>query len=617
VPRRGTNGQIPSRRALASLEWVSGHKRSRAALTISLIRGDAADELLRDPTFQKAWSDLAAACPWSTSCQSWAFAEAWIESYLETYELLLVVQYNKADGLNGLLPLAVHRNSGQIKHVGAHQAEYQVWLARETQADLFIENALDALAVEYPRQRLRLQYLPPGSPLGWTERQHRWGAHTTIREKKLPLLRLGSNSSVEQSLRKKGNKSRINRLQKVAPLRLVQLHTPEELASVLDDVSDFCDLRQGAINSVLPFRDDPQKRAFCLRMIEKPGLLHAAVLMSGDSVIAANIGQINRSSVSVGILCHSPFLAGQSPGKILLLMLARELGRQGFSDLDLTAGGDSYKDRSADHYERVHTIDVYFGRTRYSGARVGAYIRHEASRLLGTRAQVLSARLRRMAKAPMPAIVEQAISMARLQTPRRKSRQFHAILAEQARQLQATQVLRVNCISDLLSYQPSGRFDRSKSAFLSNACRRLEAGDWAYTFSENEVLLYCTWISRARPGEGPDGDDGFACPPRSCLLWDDYLHPSVKARELQSMSLAQRLRDAARIPDIDTILVQSENSIVLPESILEAELNISKSLPILSRIWFGPSIGEKVGGIGTELDLRHRRTREEISGQGR
>jgi CelD/BcsL family acetyltransferase involved in cellulose biosynthesis len=523
---------------------------------VELIQGDAAVALLRDPEFQQAWSKLASTCMWGTSCQTWAFADAWLSVYQDTYEALLVIQRNGSE-LEGLLPLATERSSGSIVHVGAHQAEYQVWLATETNAEPFIELALDALAVAYPGKRLELQYLPPGSPISWCRNGSRWTQKVLLQEKKRPLLTLGPNSSVEESLRKKSNKSRINRLKKIAPLTLVEIETREQLSAVIDTIADYCDLRQGAINSSFPFRDDPCKKEFCLRLLERPGITHASALMLGDRVVAANIGLLNRTSVSLGIVVHSPFLAEHSPGKILILLLARELGQQGFSNFDLTPGGDMYKDRSADHYDTVYVLRVCFSRIDYFREAAKARLRAGAIRMLKGRSPVFVSGLKAIARTGPSDLLEKVIGKIIRATSKRDEPRYYTVPMEQAQQLPSRTAFKVNSISDILCYEPAGRHDRTKTRFLLDALHNLEAGGQAYTLVENGVLLHCGWISRPQD-RSSNGDQTVVYPPASCLIWDDYTHPAGRARDLAGLCLAQRLHDAASLSGIETIVVKCD-----------------------------------------------------------
>jgi CelD/BcsL family acetyltransferase involved in cellulose biosynthesis len=524
---------------------------------VELIRGDKVEEILRDKNFLKEWSDLSAACPWSTACQAWEFAEAWFSVYQATHEPLLVIQKDPTGRLLGLLPLAIERASGAMTHVGAHQAEYQVWLATNYNRNSFIEDALDKLALAYPGGRLDLQYLPPGSPIDWCSSGGRWGARAILREKKRPLMALGAQSLVEESLRKKSNKSRINRLKRIGPLSLIEIDTRDQLAKTLDTIAEYCDLRQGAINASLPFRDDPRKKEFCLRLLEKPGISHVSALMLGDTVAAANIGLINRTSVSLGIVVHSPFLAEHSPGKILLLLLARELGRQGFTEFDLTPGGDMYKDRSADRYDQVHILNIRFSRAEYVRDILKTQLRTAITQILGARSQGVTAQIRRLNRVGMRNLATNAFLMAARFFNRRKTR-YYAISSRDFHETHVDRIFNVNCISDLLCYESVDGRGRSKSQFLFDATQRLEAGDRVYTLVENGKLMHCAWISQSENLHGGQVSVSLEFPPNSYLLWEDYAHPDARHRGLARRSLEQRLYDAARLPDAQTILIKSD-----------------------------------------------------------
>jgi CelD/BcsL family acetyltransferase involved in cellulose biosynthesis len=522
-------------------------------LGAELAQGAPADALLRSAVFQKAWTELAAACPWATAYQSWAFAEAWLSVYSELYETLLVYQRDKSGKLIGLLPLAIEGATGALVHVGAHQAEYQVWLASESNADLFIEQALDLLVLHYPGQLLRLKYLPPGSPLGWRGPGRRWRRSSILREHRRPLLAAGANSTVENTLRKKANRNRINRLKRIGELTLVHMQTRAELECVFDTVADFYDLRQGAISSSTPFRDDPRKKEFTLRLLEKPGLAHASVLMLGDTPVAANIGLVSPPFVSLGVIGHSPFYADSSPGKMHILLLARQLGQQGFRGIDLTPGGGTYKDQLADHADQAYVLSVHFDRVTLAWEASKTNIRAALERVLGDKAKVLASHMRSIASAPVGSLLANTACSGFGSS--RRSKRYYTMSPGRAKQCVAGTIFRVNSISDLLLYRPVTKSDRSRKTFFDYVSRRLEAGDRVYTLTKNGVLLHFAWLRYPAGAIRMGLDESVRYPQNACLVWDDYTHPQADRCELKKLSLAQMLHDAARIPGVETILV--------------------------------------------------------------
>jgi CelD/BcsL family acetyltransferase involved in cellulose biosynthesis len=101
-------------------------------------------------------------------------------------------------------------------------------------------------------------------------------------------------------------------------------------------------------------------------------------MRSGDRFIAGHFGLRNGRQLMLGILSHSPFLAEFSPGRFHIWYMALELARQGIHEIDLTPGGDEYKQKLATHTEQAYTITVYFDRTEYWRAITAAYIRSTA-----------------------------------------------------------------------------------------------------------------------------------------------------------------------------------------------------------------------------------------------
>ncbi|WP_210485789.1 GNAT family N-acetyltransferase [Microvirga antarctica] len=502
----------------------SAPSSAHSADDIVLSRGDAARSLLRDPQFRAAWMDLAEACPWATAWQSFGYAEAWLSVYGDTHEPLLVAQVDSSGTLTGLLPLAIGRHDGALVHVGAHQAEYQGWLARPEVSDHFIQQALSVLGETFPRGRLALRFLPQGTPVGWCATT---GLRVILQTQARPLLALGPEGGVEKSLKKKHTRNRINRLQRIAPLRFVELESREELERVIDAVADFCDLRQGALNASLPFRDDPHKREFWLRLMETPGLAHASVLLLGETVIAAHVGPINRTSVALGVIAHSPFVADSSPGKLLVLMLARALGGKGFQDLDLTPEG-TYKERIADHADEVQSLAVHFRWSDHIKARALLRLRDRlgASGVLRVRRfrQRLADRMRRFSG-------KTAAGSAPLVTFALDSRTGLVVGP-------GTILLNVNNVADLLLYRPSAPSEISQTAFLSRALERLEAGDRAYTLVTDGVLLYCGWSSDAPAHPAPDAPVAAG----ALHLSEGFMHPTG-TEDVRIAAITQRLRD--------------------------------------------------------------------------
>src|SRR5690348_3001483 len=120
-------------------------------ITIDILRGAKADELLADEAFLREWQALSDACPWSTPFQAPAFATTWYRVYRKLWSPTLLISRDGAGQLQGLLPLAVAREGrGEVALAGAHQAEYHTWLALPELGNAFIWEAIQALRREIP-----------------------------------------------------------------------------------------------------------------------------------------------------------------------------------------------------------------------------------------------------------------------------------------------------------------------------------------------------------------------------------------------------------------------------------------------------------------------------------
>ena len=99
---------------------------------------------------------------------------------------------------------------------------------------------------------------------------------------------------------------------------------------------------------------DPQKRKFHVDMFAAaPAENCVTVTYLDERPIAAFWGAVSGKTVHLGMVMHAPFLAKHSPGKLHLMQLSEHLLKEGKEVLDLTPGGEPWKERSANAHEEV------------------------------------------------------------------------------------------------------------------------------------------------------------------------------------------------------------------------------------------------------------------------
>jgi hypothetical protein len=227
---------------------------------ISVLTGDAAKAWAKEEKNRAAWRALYEACDWGTTFQSIDFFDVWFRHYGTPWQPVLAIGLDSHDRLTALMPLAAA--NGAVAGVGAHQAEYHGWLGVRDGDDAFLRDAVSQVSASLPGHALRLRYLPPAAPAqalkALLDSDRRAFAQTHTR----PLLAL-DEAQINEVLRKKGNRSKFNRLKRLGDFAIRTMDA-SEFAQRIDEIAAMCDFRQGAVNDTCPFLDDPRKGPFHL-----------------------------------------------------------------------------------------------------------------------------------------------------------------------------------------------------------------------------------------------------------------------------------------------------------------------------------------------------------------
>jgi CelD/BcsL family acetyltransferase involved in cellulose biosynthesis len=490
-------------------------------VTVRRLRGPAAIARVDDPSFVAQWNSLWQACPWATSLQLPAFVRLWYRIYRERFEPVLVEETAPDGALTGLMTLAIPAGTRQLVGAGAEQAEYQGWLSDTADGDTFFLRGLAALQAGFPGFTLSFPNLTPGAPLGWHQSSRHWQRATELRSDVRGLMPLGDGASLDRSLRKKSNRSRLNRLERIGPVRLEQITSRAALEKAIDEIAALYDLRQGALNGITPFHSDPLKRQFHLELLAE-GLLHATVLRVGDAIVSAHLNLHNRDQVLLCVIAHAPQVARHSPGKLHILLLGKQLAQEGVSAFDLSPGGE-YKERFATTHEPVYAVRVYLGATPLAIAR----IRQGARRLLAAAGiqtrqvrtfwaglgSLITGRglrqgMRRLARSIGGQNVERTVLTYRLSRPPEPTDPIPEVSRDRIADV-------VHCLTAAPPY------GHEPQEMLRQALDRLEEGDHIFTQRGPQALLASGWLAhRGSPVKLGGFDLEFTAPAPGPVLYD-------------------------------------------------------------------------------------------------
>ncbi len=526
-------------------------------MTINLSRYEAAPALLMDQCFCRDWDDLFRHCSWATPFQGRAFVTTWYEIYAARYEPLLVSERAANGQLTGLLTLAIDRMSGALVCAGTHHAEYQVWLSRPEHGDEFILAAITNLRTAFPSQTLFFKYLPPNVPLTWATSKQLQNSQIEIQSHARPLLNLGDGRGIAESLKKKSNKSRLNRLKQLGEIRFEQITDPAVLAAAFDDIEAFVDLRQGAVHDVLPFRIDPLKKPFHLALLTHPDLVHVTALHVGEKLAALHFGIRGQTQAVLWLFAHSPFLAAHSPGKFHLLLMGDLLALQGITTFDLTPGGDLWKERFATNHDQVHTLRVIFKSGNRQLKKQQVQQRFEAIAKRGFQAIGMSPQQVRSLIGKLQRVKPSSLPKKLLKKVwDRTEFRVYVYLTEDVKHLPHPQVMSTDCLDALIAFEPMTEY-QTRQGFLERALHQLESEQHCYTLVENDCLIHCGWLGlrqqKARLSEV--GQEFIYDEPENAVLYDFFTHPQARGRGLYQQALYQILHDAAAVPGIRKIYI--------------------------------------------------------------
>jgi CelD/BcsL family acetyltransferase involved in cellulose biosynthesis/RimJ/RimL family protein N-acetyltransferase len=530
-------------------------------MPILITQKENSRELLTDE-FCLRWQALYDACGWATVFQSPVFIKTWHGIYQNVFDLVFVYEQTESGNLTGLLPLALEKSTGRLCAAGDFHAEYQTWLARQENGNSFVQKAFDAIKREFPGKKLQFLFLAPGTPLDWLQKKNNLSERAVRQTHPRPLIEVGDGEKFEESLRKKGNKSRLRQLRRYGEVRLERLETAEQFGAVFDEIEDYTKLRLSALHNFLPAAD-PNRKLLHQALMNLPGdLVHASILKVGDKIASAKFALRNRNEMLLCLTSMSPFLSAQSPSKLHILMLGREFARAGIPIFDLSPGGD-YKDRFATHHDNAYSLNVFYDKNelRYyrSKRKAANFTKYNLEKLHVTKnnlfafANKVRHKLKRANYLKLPQTVVKALG--RKIYERRECR-IYSFDVGRIKNLPEPKIMKRDSVADLLKFKPVESWQFTASQFHQVCLERFEDGNHSYTLAEGDTLLHYGWmVERQAVSYVFEVEQEFELLPNSAILYDYYTHPKARGKGLYKKALYQCLHDAAQVPDTEQVFI--------------------------------------------------------------
>lgn len=505
------------------------------ALLTECLFADEALSWMDAPGNQAAWQELYQGCAWRFPTLSPTFYRLWLKHYGEEWDPLLVVAKDPAGRLAGLFPLATRE--GLVTGAGAHQAEYQGWLSLQEIATEFLLGALQGIQDRLPSRHIRLRYLAPATPPAVVAAACSQYPRAILTQHPRPLLRLDM-LAIDKNLRKKGTKSKLNRLKRAGLVDFKRLTDIAQVREHLDSIIAMYDFRQGAANDSCPFLDDPNKAAFLLDWAQQSAAkeLHISCLTLNDRAIAALVGVTGDAQTQLAILAYSPAYGACSPGKLQVYHTARMLSEQGGTYLDLTPGGDPWKERFATGHDTVMALDVYPSNIQAARTRLSNRLNeHARSRLRGL--GVSPTRLKHLLRTVRRTLTGEFLRSLR---PTQVEYRLYRVALQRLPVSAPDADVHTNDLRQLTLYDP-GQRGPGRQSYLTRALAHLESGDRIYTIADNSRLRCSARLSGPRTSTYvAETEQNLEFPLPSHLIDDLYFHPQSR-KDRDGAILLQRI----------------------------------------------------------------------------
>lgn len=465
-----------------------------SAATIDLISDYNAYDLLNDEQFIRQWISLFNQCDYATVFQHPSFVQTWYETYRLQWKPVLI-KYQSNDGhLKGLWLLAYSNEKKALVHAGAHQAEYQVWLAQKDEELDFITNAWSLLKVNINFEELHFKYIPCCSLCGILKHIQKSSNCVIQRKYDRPVQELSSVSL--RSMFSKRNKQRIKHLAALGNLEFRRISSPEEFDNIFPELTELYDYRMGAVNGIRPFQDDKFKRQFYSNLLKKDNeLFIVSVTYLNGRPIAGGLSGLTKGTVHLYMGMHSPVFNMYSPGITHMLQLSEYLYNEGFKRIDLTPGGDSWKERFATQHDEVAYVTLYKSNLKKTGIKLKHFVKSGTKTIID-KIGINTLEIRN-------AIQQNRLKMRTLTSIAKGKKWNYLDLKVELYECRSDSLkcgftddlieVKSNSLDNLLSFSPDGEIV-TKKGFLHMANNLFERGAESFSVKQGSDLQACAWM---------------------------------------------------------------------------------------------------------------------------
>jgi len=451
-------------------------------MDLNILRRDESLNIINDADFIAYWQSIAKASKEFTLIQEPDLVVSWYQAYQDQYDPLMLVAYDESKILIGILPLAISLDDGGISHAGHGQAEYNGWIAKPEIEEEFLIQSLILLKQECGLSKWDWGWLPPHANTNWlqSEKLKEQGIYVNIGHCELPVYDLSDTDRIAQIKKSKSTKSKINRLKRSGDLKIERITDVARAKEVFVDLKKVSNFRNLAVYDNMPFvGENSNKEQWHLSHLDGSDNVHFTVLWQGDEFLACNFGFCSDDTVIIGLFTYNPVQGAHSPGNVFLIELIEFITAEGFKTLDLSPGGDPYKERFSNNHITLSKPVFSFGKVTKLKTDAITFVKNKVKEKYSYRDIVaLKSNLKKKVN-EFRKTTNNEYEMSKLN-------------------LVSSNVSEISIVcqkyDDLLLYKEAGGY-KKQSEVVFSSLKNFERGDFLYTLIQDNELMFYTWVS--------------------------------------------------------------------------------------------------------------------------
>ena len=531
-------------------------------MKIKILSKEDTLKIISDEEFISTWKSLAENTTHCTVIQEYGFVVSWYKSYLDKYQPMMVLGYDEEENVVGILPLAIAHDTGNISHAGADQAEYHGWICPKEYEEAFLVQSLISIKKEFNTGQWKWGWMPPEVNIDWFESNilRENGIYINSITAESPLHNLENPEKLKKLNKNKSDRSKMNRLKRDGELRIERIIDKEYAAKLLETVIDQYNFRHLALYNNIPFASDQNKRAWHLNQIDiMTENTHFTVLWHGDELLACNLGYCTSDKVILGVITYDPAKGKDSPGTIFLIKLLEFIKEEGYKYLDLTPGGDGYKERFSNEHVSLVKPSICFNQYNQLKDYTSTSLRNLLKKRFSARDL---ASIQSLTQKSIPALLKSIIPKQKDDTS-----SYFSYSEETVEVIPNDNQppLRLQQYNDLLLYQnKSGDLTHKEVVFT--ALKKFERGDRLYTMVSDTELIAFVWIANSgKKHWHPQLEEKINHTENSAFIYDFYTSDQSRKDEIFQFCIKEVMKD---IQDEKTSIIYLVKPVDIDESVL-------------------------------------------------